>query len=388
VVLYSNAAVGDPPVEKKLFCNQGDCYETQAAGSQKSERKVFVRETNKIACASTGKEWATRANKAPAQWVCVKNEDPNATLVVPSNFVATDTPCYTTVMPPGVTITNLGGVENGCQIDYQKSNSNLAFKVSTIFSQDNYIDTANVIKQRLESEGKRVRSFNTNFVFGGQRAVKIVGTLPDDQTGGSFLENYIVTDTPSMTDSVHPTTIVNFNKIKNNVEAAIATNTNNTVDIVIAQWQWQNLLTQTTTELSVASCFKVTAPSVSTVQNNVCTTSNNAIRLIPNQSAYNIEFGFTAGGNPSLNFRDLANSFKAGYESRGYIIEKRNDNASIDGLTAVTYEAVKPNEPNTRELVIFPDRKNAQNNRFFMRAKTYGPFKFLQDDVLASWKWL
>lgn len=107
IVLYSNAAVGDPPVEKTLFCNQGNCFETQVAGTQRAPLKALVRETNKSACASTGKEWALKreaANKQANQWVCLKgNSASTPPPTVPTGFDALDTDCFDTVMPTETT---------------------------------------------------------------------------------------------------------------------------------------------------------------------------------------------------------------------------------------------------------------------------------------------
>lgn len=99
-ILVSNASgagAETDPVQKKLFCNQGKCYETQEPGTIKSDTKVFVRESSNPDCTS-GKEWAVRQNKqAPKTWVCVEVASSNNNL--PDGFRQAGSPCYTFAMP-------------------------------------------------------------------------------------------------------------------------------------------------------------------------------------------------------------------------------------------------------------------------------------------------
>ena len=109
-IFVSQAAVGDAPVKKTLYCNQGNCYETQVAGTQPSPTQVWVRDwsaaTNpSVDCSASGKEWAKDQNKqAPKFWVCVKPVPPTTggnppSTTIPAGFVTVNTDCYNTVFP-------------------------------------------------------------------------------------------------------------------------------------------------------------------------------------------------------------------------------------------------------------------------------------------------
>lgn len=124
IVLYSNAAVGDPPVEKTLFCNQGNCFETQVAGAQRAPNKALVRETSRQACASTGKEWvikreAARKIAADTTWVCLQgNSATTPPPTVPAGYEALGTDCFDSVIPTGFTqqpnLIQVGNTPSNC----------------------------------------------------------------------------------------------------------------------------------------------------------------------------------------------------------------------------------------------------------------------------------
>jgi hypothetical protein len=124
IVWYSNAAVGDPPVEKTLFCNQGHCFETQVEGSLRAPNKALVRETNRQECSATGKEWilksqASRKQAANTAWVCLEgNSATTPPPTVPTGFEALGTDCFDTVMPTGTTdqpnLIQIPGGESNC----------------------------------------------------------------------------------------------------------------------------------------------------------------------------------------------------------------------------------------------------------------------------------
>lgn len=198
-IFVSQAAVGDPPVLKTLYCNQGNCYEAQVAGTQPSPTQVWVRDqdpaaNNRMDCSASGKEWAKQQNKqSPKYWVCVLPVPPTTggnppSTTIPAGFVTVNTDCYNTVFPRGFTSTDsvlqVPGGPSNClkQRNYQKTipNSLLlgSFTVFPLRIGSNFNTTATQMAdfqaQEEERLGRQITNRNNNYSVGGKPAIRFI----------------------------------------------------------------------------------------------------------------------------------------------------------------------------------------------------------------------
>lgn len=198
-MLYSNDAVGDAPVEKTLYCKQGDCFETQVAGSQRAAHKTLVRDTSRSVCASTGKEWALKnqaSRKQPSQWVCVKTNDPGVTPVPPTQpvdnvqYVSVETPCFIQQMPVdwyfgvfagqntqdlsclGPRRYNVPGLTVG---NFDVQGSSIRNQVSDLQDEIDYQ------KRIVQEQNRTIISENHDYILGGKQAYRIETQGTDGQ---------------------------------------------------------------------------------------------------------------------------------------------------------------------------------------------------------------
>lgn len=199
VVLYSNASVGDPPMERTLYCKQGNCYETQVRGTQRAALKALVRDTSKAACASTSKEWALKreaANKQASQWVCVKSNDPGVTPVPPTQpvdnvqYVSVNTPCFIQQMPvdwyygvfSGQNTQNLSclgprryNVPNLTIGQFDIQGSSIRNQVSNLQDEIDYQ------KRIVQEQNRTIISENPNYILGGKQVYRLETQGADGQ---------------------------------------------------------------------------------------------------------------------------------------------------------------------------------------------------------------
>ncbi|HMS91920.1 MAG TPA: hypothetical protein PJ993_00570 [Candidatus Saccharibacteria bacterium] len=277
VVLYSNAAVGDQPVEKTLYCNQGNCFATRVEGTQRAPLKALVRDTNRPACASTGKEWilkkeSTRKQAAGTQWICLKGnsstdvplppDDPtdlptgqqpnNPPNNRPSGFVKVESECFKTFFPRGVQTTpsvfQVGGAPNNClqRKTYEESANNVgssgvgSMSINPLVLGSRFNVTAqDVANNQIASSqqlGEQIVTNNPNFSLGGKQAIFLVRRNPSFPETSKVLHIYI--DNPYVINGVQVNgfeLIVSGYGNRNENGRYVKT----TTDTILDHWQWK-----------------------------------------------------------------------------------------------------------------------------------------------------
>lgn len=249
IVLYSNAAVGDPPVEKTLYCNQGNCFETQVAGTQRAPQKALVRETSKQACASTGKEWALKSEasrKQSNQWVCLKGNTPNTpTPTLPDGFEAVNTACFSTAMPTGVTsqpnLVQIPGGNSDClqvwtydrRLDSTSVEIQGQFEVSPMILGGANTTVDEFVDQVLAFDGTTLLKRNDEFELDGQVSTRLKIKRGED----TML--VIVSPKPQTINGTEVSGLVLVaRQYGGTSETGIAVK--DTTDEILANWKWKD----------------------------------------------------------------------------------------------------------------------------------------------------
>lgn len=257
-IFVSQAAVGDAPVKKTLYCNQGNCYETQVAGTQPSPTQVWVRDwsaaTNpSVDCSASGKEWAKDQNKqAPKYWVCVLPVPPTTggnppSTTIPAGFVTVNTDCYNTVFPRGFTtrdsVLQVPGGPSNClkQRNYQKTvGNNVLTGAFTVFPNAigsnlnvTSLQMADYQAQAETNLNRQIVNRNDSYTVGGKPAIRFISK-------GSNQDKilYIFVDSPYV---INGTQVNGLWMLIGNYGTSTETGryVKEQTDTILANWAWK-----------------------------------------------------------------------------------------------------------------------------------------------------